>query len=252
VASDLHSGNQEELAGGMAPISEGLANLSREPTHGHDAATILLVDDDSALLHLVQEHLAEHGYQTHGVTSGAAALDWLETHSARLMLLDYVFPDMFGDEILQRLQDRGIQVPFVVVTGHGNEALAVAMMKRGARDYLLKDGSYLKLLPTVVERVLSQLQQEQQLRETEAKLRQSEEEFRQFAENSREVFWQVTPDFSRPLYVSPAYEEFTGRPRQELFDSDTAWLEPLHPADRERLRNAFLAQPPNQIGRAHV
>jgi PAS domain S-box-containing protein len=82
-------------------------------------------------------------------------------------------------------------------------------------------------------------------------LRQSEEEFRQFAENAREVLWQITPDFGRMLHVSPAYEDLTGRPRQEIFVSRESWLEAIHPDDKERLRDAFLAQAQNHQRQQH-
>ncbi|MBN2474054.1 MAG: response regulator [Pirellulales bacterium] len=137
---------------------------------------ILVVEDDQALLKLIQRRLGDNGFHTDGVTSGASALRWLQEHSTRLMLLDYSLPDMMGEELLRQLEAKGLRVPFVVATGHGSETVAVEMMKRGARDYLIKGASFLKLLPTVVGQTLTQLDQERRLAEAEEELRRAHDE----------------------------------------------------------------------------
>jgi PAS domain S-box-containing protein len=68
--------------------------------------------------------------------------------------------------------------------------------------------------------------------------RQSEERFRQVMEAINEVFWMTDLDKQRMLYISPAYERIWGRPADELYRAGTAWLESIHPEDRERVREA--------------
>jgi len=145
----------------------------------HGSQLILVVEDDQALLKLIQKRLENYGYQTVGATSGTSAIRWLEKHTAQLMLLDYSLPDMLGEELLTRLADRGLQVPFVVATGHGSETVAVEMMKLGARDYLIKGASFLKLLSTVIDQTLSQLEQERRLAWAEDELRRAHDELEQ-------------------------------------------------------------------------
>src|ERR1700732_1991553 len=70
-------------------------------------------------------------------------------------------------------------------------------------------------------------------------LQQSEEMFRQLAENIREVFFILTPDPPRMAYISPAYEEVAGRPRQELYDRVDAWIDLVHPEDRQQVVDVF-------------
>jgi two-component system, sensor histidine kinase and response regulator len=70
-------------------------------------------------------------------------------------------------------------------------------------------------------------------------LQQSEEMFRQLAENIREVFFIMTPDPPRMGYISPAYEEVAGRPRQELYDRADAWIDLVHPEDRHQVVDVF-------------
>ena len=70
-------------------------------------------------------------------------------------------------------------------------------------------------------------------------LQQSEEMFRQLAENIREVFFIMTPDPPRMAYISPAYEEVAGRPRQELYNRADAWIDSVHPEDRHDVVDVF-------------
>jgi two-component system, sensor histidine kinase and response regulator len=73
----------------------------------------------------------------------------------------------------------------------------------------------------------------------EVSLRTSEEQFRQLAENIHEVFFVAEPEPLRMAYLSPAYEEVWGRPRQEAYDRPAAWIESVHPEDRESVGSFF-------------
>ncbi|MBD1918769.1 response regulator [Phormidium sp. FACHB-322] len=69
----------------------------------------------------------------------------------------------------------------------------------------------------------------------EAALRQSEEKFRQLAEYIDSIFWIYEPQQRQFAYVSPAYESIWGRRREELYHNPLAWLEAVHPDDRDRV-----------------
>ena len=66
------------------------------------------------------------------------------------VFLDYRLPDRDGLALIQELQNRGIRVPLVVLTGQGDEQIAVELMKAGASDYLPKS----KISPEILERTL--------------------------------------------------------------------------------------------------
>jgi C4-dicarboxylate-specific signal transduction histidine kinase len=149
---------------------------SAEGLHHNPSEVILIVEDDAALLKLIEKCLGATGHHTVGVSSGAAALTWLDRHLPRLMLLDYSLPDMHGEHLLRCIEARGKRVAFVVATGHGNESVAVEMMKHGAYDYVVKGAAFLKLLPAVVDRALERVRQAERLAEAEEKLRQAHDE----------------------------------------------------------------------------
>ncbi len=140
------------------------------------AEIILVVEDDVALLKLVEKRLAANGHRTAGATNGAAALAWLKQRTPSLMLLDYSLPDMDGEQLLQQIEFLGFRVPFVVATGHGSESVAVEMMKRGAYDYLVKGATFMKLLPAVVDQALERVRQADRLSRAEEQLRHARDE----------------------------------------------------------------------------
>jgi PAS domain S-box-containing protein len=79
-------------------------------------------------------------------------------------------------------------------------------------------------------------------KEAEHALQVSEEKFRQLAENIHEVFWVTSPAADEVLYVSPAYEQIWGRPRDSRYQHPASWLEAVHPDDRELAHLALATQ----------
>ncbi|MFQ6029005.1 MAG: response regulator [Dehalococcoidia bacterium] len=127
-------------------------------------STILVVEDDEGLRSLIQKGLRREGFHTAGASIGAEAISWLDVNSADLMLLDLKLPDMTGQGLVSQLSQKEQDVPFVVITGTGDEHTAVDMMKQGAQDYLVKDGTLLEMLPPVIQQVLQRLEHEKRSR----------------------------------------------------------------------------------------
>jgi PAS domain S-box-containing protein len=73
---------------------------------------------------------------------------------------------------------------------------------------------------------------------TEA-LQESEEQFRQLAEHVQEAFWLYSPEQDRFTYISPVYERIWGHSPTRLYTQPEAWLDTVHPADRERIAVAL-------------
>jgi PAS domain S-box-containing protein len=76
----------------------------------------------------------------------------------------------------------------------------------------------------------------------EEALRIGEENFRQLAENADEVFWINDLTKNRTVYVSPAYKEIWGRPLESQLQEPLAWLDAVHPDDRERISEAVRSR----------
>ena len=143
----------------------------------NDKTAILIVEDDPALSSLIEISLKEHGWGTMRVFSGTEALEKIKEGRLDLLLLDYSLPDMSGAGFIDTAERTNVSLPpFIVATGRGDERIAVDMMKRGARDYIVKDSQFLNTLTIAVERTLEQLETERRLRETEQLLREHDAE----------------------------------------------------------------------------
>ena len=136
--------------------------------------TVFVVDDDLGLVRLVERALQRAGHTTASATSGRDAIRWLGTHRPTLLLLDLKLRDLEAPELISQLETLGRTVPFLVITGQGDERVAVDLMKRGALDYVVKDAQFLDRLPAVVQRALAQIEREHRLAAAEQALRYSE------------------------------------------------------------------------------
>jgi signal transduction histidine kinase len=133
-------------------------------------ATVFVVDDDRGLLRLIEKRLAAEGFQIATAASGAEALAWLSQNSADLLLLDLKLQDIEGKELINHLATIGRSVPFIIITGQGDERVAVEMMKRGALDYLIKDMQFAEFIPVVARRALSQIEKDRRLKQLEKEI----------------------------------------------------------------------------------
>ncbi|BAY47140.1 two-component hybrid sensor and regulator [Scytonema sp. HK-05] len=204
---------------------------------------VLIVEDSEDDTLLVLRELRRGGYTVDyvRVDTPAAMQAVLDQQSWDIVIADYNMPAFSAPEALKLLQSRKLDLPFIIVSGTIGEEIAVAAMKAGAHDYLIK-GNLARLVPAV-ERELREAQERHKRHSAERALQESEERFRQLAENIIEmVFWMSDPGERQRLYVSPAYENIWGRSRESLYANFMEWLEAIHPQDRQHIETVFFEQ----------
>ena len=136
----------------------------------HNSETVLIVDDDKGLVRLIEKALQGEGFATATALSGTAAKEWLHKNRAGLMLMDLKLQDIQGKELIGQLTEAKHCPPFIVITGQGDERVAVEIMKSGAMDYLVKDVDFLEFVPSVVKRAFGQLNDRRRLKELEKEI----------------------------------------------------------------------------------
>ncbi len=190
---------------------------------GHETytvRTVLVVEDDGGLCGLIQKSLRREGLSTDSASNGAEAIAQIAENPNVLMLMDYRLPDMPGNKIIEILAERECEVPFIVMTGHGDERLAVEMMKLGARDYLVKDTEFLDLIPSVVRRVMHQLMIEDRLAMTESALLESEKRLSLALDGSRITVFNQDVELQYTWVYNPAFglsvDQILGKTDMEL------------------------------------
>jgi DNA-binding response OmpR family regulator len=138
-----------------------------------DSLRVLIVDDDPAIIRLLDAVLQNVGVSSVAhVTSAERAL--AQAEAVDVVLLDHQLPDLEGVDLLRSFRHRPEPPSVVMITAHGNEALAAESLRRGADDYLVKDGTLPNLLPKVLERVRRERALKQALTLAEAELVQAE------------------------------------------------------------------------------
>ncbi|SEA35060.1 DNA-binding transcriptional response regulator, NtrC family, contains REC, AAA-type ATPase, and a Fis-type DNA-binding domains [Desulfuromusa kysingii] len=120
---------------------------------------ILVVDDTQSFRFLLKNCLDDAGYHVTCVASAAEALTELAQNHYDMVLSDMVMPKMDGLELLRQINALYPQLLFVLITAHGSVDSAVAAMKEGASEYLLKPLNWDELLFKVARLVESAQQQ---------------------------------------------------------------------------------------------
>ena len=101
-------------------------------------AVIAVVDDDEGVRDSLAALFEARGHVVATFATAQAFLTRIADLDLGCVLLDVRLPDMGGLDVQQRLRDKGLNVPVVIMTGYGDVALAVSAMKAGARDFIEK------------------------------------------------------------------------------------------------------------------
>jgi len=194
---------------------------------------VLVIEDDAGSAQLIMDTLKKAGISPYHAASGSEAIGWLEEKKADLCLIDYSLPDMTGSKLIEKMEEFP---PFIVITGAGDERIAVEMMKKGAIDYMVKDLMFLEHLPLAVTRALKDLANERQLAESREELKSTIEELNQFFNVSLDLLCIIDSD-GNIKRVNPQWETTLGFTSGEMTSHTVGDL--THPEDRAKTSEAL-------------
>ncbi|WP_276132787.1 sigma-54-dependent transcriptional regulator [Polluticoccus soli] len=113
------------------------------------AQTILIVDDEKAIRKTLSEILSFEGFTVEEAADGAEAVKKITDNNYDCILCDIKMPKMDGIEVLEQTRESKPDIPFIVISGHGNIETAVDAVKKGAFDYISKPPDLNRLLITI-------------------------------------------------------------------------------------------------------
>lgn len=195
------------------------------------ALRVLIIEDNETDAALVLRHITRSGFQITSlrVETRLQMQDALKNETWDLIISDFSLPQFDASGALKVLQETGLDIPFIVVSGNIGEETAVALMKAGADDYLMKD-KLTRLVPAI-QRELADAKGRREQRKAEMLLRESEIKYRKIFENIQDVFYQV--DASGILTdISPSIIRYSGYSREELIGRQVEELY-FNPDDRK-------------------
>jgi DNA-binding NtrC family response regulator len=110
---------------------------------------ILIIDDEAAIRGALKEILEYESFEVAEAEDGLAGLKAAEKENYDLIFCDIKMPKMDGLEVLEKLKEKGIESPVVIITGHGTVDTAVDALKKGAYDFIQKPLDLNRVLVTV-------------------------------------------------------------------------------------------------------
>ena len=140
---------------------------------------VLVVDDSREIREFVVRYVLEpNGFEAVEATNGAEGVRKALKGDVDLVLLDLEMPRMNGFEVLDALRARHSEVPVILMTSHGSEAVAVEVFRKGVRDYVIKPFTADDMLATI-ERSLKEVRLQREKEALTARLLQSKQQLEQ-------------------------------------------------------------------------
>lgn len=202
------------------------------------AIRVLYVDDSQFDRELVREALrtSEWDFDLVEAESQSMFEACLKQQRYDVVLSDFNILGFEGLQVIDEVRARRLGIPVVIVTGTGSEEVAVASMKRGAADYVIKTTSHIQKLPHTIVAAVQKEQLERERRQAQLKLQRNEEHFRALIENARDLI-TVCDATGTIRYQSASVERVLGRAVQDVLGVPLFSL--AHPEDRDRLQACF-------------
>jgi len=208
-------------------------------------AYVLVVDDDEGILRLARKSLERAGCRVAICAGVDAARERLTGGGPDLLVLDYQLsgPET-GLDFFRRLRADGVRIPAILVTGFTDESRVIEALRAGVSDVVPKSGDYLDYLPEAVERVLSQVRL-QRASDEALLLRDREQHYRTLSEALPHLVMTCNAAGDCD-FLSKQWYDYTGLAEHSSYG--LAWLDAVHPDDREEIRRSWLKAVASQAG----
>ncbi len=200
--------------------STGL-KLANAPSAGPKSRLrALLVEDNQLDAELVLRALRKHNFEVSAriVQDEASFTQALHSHCPDIVLADFNLPSWTGMAALDVLRREGLDIPMILVSGAVGDMTAVDCIKRGATDYVLKDG--LARLPEAVRRALEERQLRQSRRQAEEDLARKVEELARSNADLEQFAYIASHDLQEPLRMVTAYTQLLAERYRGKLDAE--------------------------------
>jgi PAS domain S-box-containing protein len=171
---------------------------------------LIIVEDEEAHYQLMRLATLKEfpAARIHHFVDAQSCLDQIDEIGPDAIIADYRMPGMSGIEFLQVLSHRSKDIPVIIITGQGDERIAVQAIKLGAWDYLVKSSDSLVLLPSLLQKVVSE-------RRLRTSLLEAERRFQDLAESTLTWLWETDRD-DIYTYSNTVVEKVLGYAAEEV------------------------------------
>ncbi len=189
---------------------------------------VLLIEDDPGDADLIRDMLCEGRTRSFDLVYAqqlTTGLERLATETVDVVLLDLFLPDSQGYDTVATARAEAPHVPIVVLTGLGDEALALKAVRAGTQDYLVKGyvdtHSLVRAMRYAIER-----------QRAEAALRQPQQHYEQLINSIHGIVWEADAETLQFSFVSEQAERLLGYPLERWLTEPNFWATHIDPIDR--------------------
>ena len=203
-------------------------------TESKNTTRILYIEDEEGLAFLLTRRLSRHGYTVDIAPNATLGFEMLDTNEYDILLVDYKLPNQSGLDVIELVSKQIDAPPTIMVTGAGNERIAVEAIKHGASDYVVKDTGrvYLEVLPSKIDRAVEQHRLKQSTRHAQEALRENEERLRSTVESLDDIVLLINPEYKFTDYYLPKrdvvsmipIEKFVGKKLDDVLPNNISDL----------------------------
>lgn len=149
-----------------------------------DAPTVYLVDDDRSMRDAISSLVRSVGLDVVTFASASEFLDHVRSKASACLILDVRMPRMSGIDLQHALKGKGVDIPIIFITGHGDIPMAVRAIKSGALEFLAKPFRDDELL----EAINKALSLDQEVQENKAELDKIWKKYEGLTDREKEIF----------------------------------------------------------------
>jgi PAS domain S-box-containing protein len=195
---------------------------------------VLLIEDSEMDAGLILHHLDKAGYSVSmSRVENEPELKKALEESWDIIIADFQLPQFSAIGALELLQKSGKDIPFIVVSGAIGEETAVALMKSGARDYVMKDN--LSKLPPVIERELLEVAIRRSQKHSHEALLESERNLKNSQQVAHIGHWVNDLIINKETWSDEMYRIFGVDPLNVKEDYHYMWENSTHPEDKKNV-----------------
>lgn len=217
-------------------------------------ARIVIVDDRSTNLRVYAQYVAMMGpeFSAKCFHSAVEALEWLETESADLLIVDYRMPEMNGAEFISRIRARtvGAHIPAIIITARQDRDCRISALDAGATDFLQSPVSHIEFRDRAIL-LLGQHQKQQELKQSLASTNRSqnddgdEREGKSMLEqiiDTTPILINATDRNGKFLFLNSYQAALFGRKPDQLVGHSISEIMEPDLVERERRRNNVILE----------
>ncbi|MBS1565134.1 MAG: PAS domain-containing protein, partial [Bacteroidetes bacterium] len=195
---------------------------------------ILMLEDNELDAELIKRFLQRAGmsFTARLATGKQEYISAISEQTFDAMLADNSLPQFNSIEALKIMQEKGLDIRFILVTGTVSEEFAAEIIRLGADDYILKNN--LNRLPSAINRAIELHEMHQEQKRQAEEIRESNERFNLISKATNDALWEWDLH-TRKVWWSESHYTLFGYDPEKIKPGLKQWLQKIHPDDRQQL-----------------